>query len=297
MEGRRATSGAAHGSASAPTSAPPFRSARSRTRSSGVAALPAHVAAPLLAESRSDRRRGSASFTGRSSSPRSSATRRGEPRRVAGFDAIIGNPPWEMLRGDRGDADTTETARTAAARLTRLRARLRRLHAAGRRPRQPLSVVPRAHARAAAPRRPARHGAAVGAGDRPRRRAAAAGAPGPHAGRHAGLARESRRHVSRFTAASSSSCSPRRPAGARRPPSPAGSAFAAPEALDRLPELGPDPDAVTLTRPLLEQLSGEQIAVPDVRSPARRRHPARDRLHARRRSAIPAAGTSASGAS
>ena len=38
------------------------------------------------------------------------------------------------------------------------------------------------------------------------------------------------------------------------------------EALDGLPELGPDRDAVTLTRPLLEQLSGEQIAVPDVRS-------------------------------
>ncbi len=40
------------------------------------------------------------------------------------------------------------------------------------------------------------------------------------------------------------------------------------EALDRLPELGPDRDAVTLTRPLLEQLSGEQIALPDVRSRA-----------------------------
>jgi hypothetical protein len=33
-----------------------------------------------------------------------------------------------------------------------------------------------------------------------------------------------------------------------------------------MPELGPDRDAVSLTRPLLEQLSGEQIAVPDVRS-------------------------------
>ena len=38
------------------------------------------------------------------------------------------------------------------------------------------------------------------------------------------------------------------------------------EALDGLPELGPDLDAVTVARPLLEQLSGEQIALPDVRS-------------------------------
>jgi hypothetical protein len=33
-----------------------------------------------------------------------------------------------------------------------------------------------------------------------------------------------------------------------------------------VPELGPDRDAVPLTRPLLERLSGEQMAVPDVRS-------------------------------
>ena len=38
------------------------------------------------------------------------------------------------------------------------------------------------------------------------------------------------------------------------------------EALDGLPELGLDRDAVTVARPLLEQLSGEQIALPDVRS-------------------------------
>ncbi len=35
-----------------------------------------------------------------------------------GFDAIVGNPPWEMLRGDRGDGETRQAARAAAARLT-----------------------------------------------------------------------------------------------------------------------------------------------------------------------------------
>jgi hypothetical protein len=38
------------------------------------------------------------------------------------------------------------------------------------------------------------------------------------------------------------------------------------EALDGLPELGLDSGAVTVARPLLEQLSGEQVALPDVRS-------------------------------
>ncbi len=35
-----------------------------------------------------------------------------------GFDAVIGNPPWEMLRGDRGDTSTRDAARSAASNLT-----------------------------------------------------------------------------------------------------------------------------------------------------------------------------------
>jgi hypothetical protein len=42
----------------------------------------------------------------------------GSARAAPGFDAIVGNPPWEMLRGDRGDDDTRRAARTEAARLT-----------------------------------------------------------------------------------------------------------------------------------------------------------------------------------
>jgi hypothetical protein len=35
-----------------------------------------------------------------------------------GFDAILGNPPWEVLRGDAGDAETRAAARKASGSLT-----------------------------------------------------------------------------------------------------------------------------------------------------------------------------------
>jgi hypothetical protein len=37
----------------------------------------------------------------------------------AGFDAILGNPPWEMLRGDAGDPQTRQASAVAGASLTR----------------------------------------------------------------------------------------------------------------------------------------------------------------------------------
>lgn len=43
----------------------------------------------------------------------------GSPRMSPGFDAILGNPPWEMLRGDSGEAQSRNAAREAGTRLTR----------------------------------------------------------------------------------------------------------------------------------------------------------------------------------
>lgn len=42
----------------------------------------------------------------------------GLPRQVPGFDAIVGNPPWEMMRGDSGDASVRESRKAEARRLT-----------------------------------------------------------------------------------------------------------------------------------------------------------------------------------
>ena len=46
-------------------------------------------------------------------------TEDGAPAERPGFDAIIGNPPWEMLRGDSGDAQAREQGARAGAALTR----------------------------------------------------------------------------------------------------------------------------------------------------------------------------------
>jgi hypothetical protein len=42
----------------------------------------------------------------------------GEPRANPGFDAVIGNPPWDMVRGDSGDSNVRSGRRDDARRLT-----------------------------------------------------------------------------------------------------------------------------------------------------------------------------------
>jgi hypothetical protein len=46
------------------------------------------------------------------------ADNRGEPLAAPGFDAVIGNPPWDMVRGDAGDADVRAGRRAGARQLT-----------------------------------------------------------------------------------------------------------------------------------------------------------------------------------
>ena len=112
-----------------------------------------------------------ASFTGSSSFRRCSSTPTARACRDAGFDAVIGNPPWDMIRADAG----RPTPRASRARRRRagapVHARCRRLHGAVGRPRQPVSAVRRARDGADAARRPHRPGAAVRPRDRSRQRA------------------------------------------------------------------------------------------------------------------------------
>jgi hypothetical protein len=42
----------------------------------------------------------------------------GSPRADAGFDAVVGNPPWDMIRGDAGDAASRDNSRVNARQLT-----------------------------------------------------------------------------------------------------------------------------------------------------------------------------------
>jgi hypothetical protein len=229
----------------------------------GRGSLPAHVAAPLVAESRriaSQER----FFHWTLEFPEIFCDALGEPRPSPGFDAIIGNPPWEMLRGDRGDADTRNAARTAATRLTDfargsgvytaqgdghvnlyqlfLERTLALLRHGGR-----LGMV-------------LPSGLATDRGAAPLRRALM---DRTHIDSLISLENRAGMfpvHRSlKFLLLSATS-------GGRTTTIPCRFGIRAAEALDRLPERGPDPEAVALTRPLLEQLSGEQIAVPDVRS-------------------------------
>jgi hypothetical protein len=48
---------------------------------------------------------------------------------------------------------------------------------------------------------------------------------------------------------------------------PSRSAVRSPDALDEVPDAGADPVAVSLPRPLLDRLSGEQLAIPELRTP------------------------------
>jgi hypothetical protein len=79
--------------------------------------LPAHVAGPLLADLRAAAAR-ERFFHWTLEFPEVFHTEAGGVVAVSGFDAVLGNPPWEMLRGDRGAGAARKRAGEAAGRLT-----------------------------------------------------------------------------------------------------------------------------------------------------------------------------------
>ena len=229
----------------------------------GRGSLPVHVAEPLVAESRNIAAR-ERFFHWTFEFPEIFCDASGEPLASPGFDAIIGNPPWEMLRGDRGDAVTRNASRTASEQLTAfargsgvyraqgdghvnlyqlfIERTLTLLRSGGR-----LGMV-------------LPSGLATDHGAAPLRRALFDGTRIDNV-----VSLENREamfpvHRSlKFLLLSAT-------AGGRSAMIPCRFGIQKAEALDGLPELGLDRDAVTVARPLLEQLSGEQIALPDVRS-------------------------------
>ena len=79
--------------------------------------LPGHVSAPLLEDARAIAGR-ERFFHWTLEFPECFHDGDGRPLAAAGFDAVIGNPPWEMLRGDCGPAAARSAAVEAAARVT-----------------------------------------------------------------------------------------------------------------------------------------------------------------------------------
>jgi hypothetical protein len=229
----------------------------------GRGSLPGHVAAPLVAVSRATAAR-ERFFHWTFEFPEIFRDALGEPLAAPGFDAIVGNPPWEMLRGDRGDTDTRDAARSAAARLTHfargsgiytaqggghvnlyqlfLERSLALLRGGGRIG----MVLP--------------SGLATDRGAAPLRRMLL---DRTHVDTLLSLENRERMFPVHRSLKFLLLCATR---GGRTTAIPCRFGIRRPDALDRLPELGPDGEAVTLTRTLLERLSGEQIAVPDVRS-------------------------------
>jgi hypothetical protein len=183
-----------------------------------------------------------------------------------GFDAILGNPPWEMLRGDAGAAGDRAAASEAGTRLTRFArdSGIYRLQGAGHSNlyqlflERSLSLV----------RQDGRLGLVL---------------PSGFAVDHgsAGL----RRFLLDQTSIDSFTSVENREGlfpihrglrfvlvtltrGAASPAVPLRSGIVSAPEFDRLAESGPDPLAVTLSRPLIERFSGDQAVIPDVRTPA-----------------------------
>jgi hypothetical protein len=192
----------------------------------------------------------------------------GAARDRPGFDALIGNPPWEMMRGDTGDTDARRHAADAGAALTRFArdSGLYRLQGGGHANLYQLFVE--------------RSLALVRGGGR-------LGLVLP-----SGLTTDHgcsvlRRHL--FTATAVDSCtivenherlfpihrslkflaltltkSPPAPGAERSLPLRAGVRTV--QALDQLPDIGTDPAAVRVPVRLLERMSGDQLAVPELRT-------------------------------
>ena len=222
----------------------------------GEATLPAHVSAPLLRAARSAAASGRF-FHWTLEFPEAFYSGDGAPLPRPGFDAVLGNPPWEMLRADRDSAGH-------AAELTRFSrdSGIYALEGTGH-----VNLYQLFAERALSLLKPSgRLGFIVPAG--------LAIDHGCAALRRELLARttidtfatvENRDAIfpihrglkfTLFTLTRHGSTAA----------VPARGGVRAVDVLDRLPDDRIDPDAVPLPQPLLRRMSGDQVAIPDIRS-------------------------------
>jgi hypothetical protein len=214
--------------------------------------LPGHVAEPLLSEAR-DTAAHHRFFHWTLEFPEVFFARDGLALENPGFDAVIGNPPWEMLRADHGDSTARLTAFARGSGTYALQgdghANLYQLFLE-----RSLSIV----------RRGGRLGLVL---------------PSGFATDH-GCAALRRHAIERSTIDTFVSVENRdglfpihrglkfllvcATAGGRTSAVPLRSGVRAPEVLDRLPDIGADEAAIQVPRALLERTSGEQLSIPAI---------------------------------
>lgn len=218
------------------------------------AGLPSHVAEPLLAGAKSVAAR-EAFFHWTLEFPEVFFGRDGRGLDNPGFDAVIGNPPWEVLRADHGEPAGALTSFTRASGTYALQsdghANLYQLFLE-----RSLALV----------RAGGRTGLVL---------------PSGFATDHGSAAL--RRRVLERTAIDTFVSVENREglfpihrglkfllvcatAGGQTQSLPLRSGVRSPEVLDQLPDTGPDSAAIALPRSLLEHASGSQLTIPDIRT-------------------------------